>query len=223
MNEEFLEKNDEPESKRSGSNIVQLEMVYYRAYLRSIEQFIKREANELTKEVMSGGADEWDLATLADLINSYPRTLRSSLFVTIYARIESSLNSICQALGKKKEFRIQPYDLRGEGVIRSLNYLEKVAGVRLPEVAYKIREYGELRNCLAHAEGDLAKYKVNDKEARLRLERYVRGNEFLSLDNERIVLEAGFCDEVIANASCFFDNLYTVGYFSTKSDGSFEP
>ena len=140
--------------------------------------------------------------------------LRESLFVSLYAFLESRLNEACRLKrddlnrNRQEEDRIllTLSDISDRGIQRASKYWKKVLHLRFPgnQEWSLINNYRRARNCIVHNEG-----KVDDRlgKDRERLEYFVNGNENLSLSGGRLNLLEGFCKEVLETTNAFFDRL----------------
>ena len=109
--------------------------------------------NNLRYEEIKGQAylyeDELQgMSRSTDLINN-------ALFISIYGLIELQANRLCKIFEKGRKIRVN--DIVGNGMARSVDYLEKVCEIQLKaSVEWQaINEYRSLRNCIAHAAGNL--------------------------------------------------------------------
>ena len=137
---------------------------------------------------------------LSDYNEYFPRILRQSVFISLYAYCENLLNQKCYELQSAKKLPLSLKDLSGNGMTRARNYLSKVAQVEFPNGKewQEIRIYGKLRNCLVHNSGEIsglsevdAKFLRNYASTHLCLE----VQEFPPITV--IEINKGFCEEVI--------------------------
>ena len=124
----------------------------------------------------------------------FPNLLRSSLFITAYSIFEKNLHHMCRTRQETHKFNLSVTDLRGAGIVRSKDYLLKVAGINLSDTQkwQEIRAYSKLRNCITHNGRRLE----GCKDARF-LASYVANNPFLNLKGNEIQFFSDFCKKAI--------------------------
>jgi hypothetical protein len=174
-------------------------------YSRAFEDFIEHQIAEIRTRHPDIETNIWaTLETNFDSVTQYPTVLRESLFTAICSFAEGELNGICDWERKERNLTLAPRDLTGQGIERARNYLVKVVGINPTEPEWEgLANYQKLRNCLVHSQGDLAECK----NARYLRETYIPTQKYLSLSGNRVILERGFCEEVIANIHVFFEKL----------------
>jgi len=81
-----------------------------------------------------------------------------SFFIYLVSYLEHIMNKVCQEYCKRYSFSLQLKDISGTGLNRALNYIEKVCKLNLPdkELVNKILLMRDIRNCLAHAGGEVS-------------------------------------------------------------------
>lgn len=172
-------------------------------YLDVLEEYLQdyisesynRAKEELGEEYIS--ADE-DLAYSID----FPNILRTSYFITCYSYLEQELVDECR-LHKEKSFHIDVNDLRGDGIERARNYLNKITGFDLSKTKswYEIKHIQSIRNCIVHGGGDLTKCK---EEIKKEIKKYIKDRKGdIFLNNNHIILSADYCRHVINTFSAF--------------------
>lgn len=145
------------------------------------------------------GLDEmsWDLDTL--FLKHYPSMRRSSALLMLYGSLENELDLLCYNAQKFKKYGIDLADLNHKGIERSVTYLEKVVGlegIRRHHSWGELSRVGQLRNCIAHANGKVPKdNKIND---------YIKSRNDLSLiciyrhyDISHICIGRGYLDHAL--------------------------
>lgn len=132
---------------------------------------------------------------------------RKATLVSIYSFLEYSMNQLCKHLCLVHKYPVQLDDLRGEGIVRARNYLEKLAEVEFKPLNGEwshLKILNKIRNCIVHAEGNI---KASHKESQL--EKIVENNSNLSLRSERYVkIEREYIDFCINKVENFLDKLY---------------
>ena len=150
--------------------------------------------------------DYWEYA------ETFPRTLRSSFFVSAYSLLESKMALICRQLKKDKQIPISWSDLKGS-TLDQFKFYCKLAGL---EISYnskswqKIQHYCMLRNCIVHNRGLI-------QGARQERELQAYANRKNIIDDTligvsirwqaQIALTEGFCKEVIETIQDFLVEL----------------
>lgn len=136
----------------------------------------------------------------------FPNILRRALFLYCYAEIEAYLNKICHIAQKQYNLDLPLNKVMGKGIERAKLYLTKVAGVTFPYDSCEWREltnYNKLRNVLAHAEG-----RLSHAERERHLRDYVDRHPHLKLEFDgSIIIQEGFCEEVVEAALTLFKRL----------------
>lgn len=92
----------------------------------------------------------------------YPNILWSSLFLTAYANLESSLDLLSDYFFHKTNLNISPEDLKDSGIKRSKKYLVKLVGLNFPydRIEWKsIIEVAHIRHCIIHTNGIVSQYR----------------------------------------------------------------
>jgi|GEM_PF-6910744 len=89
----------------------------------------------------------------AIIFSDFSKTIIKSLFLTLYANLDSCLNEVANSLYNQYKLNVAPEDLRGKGIQRSINYLKKVASIPIPDdlkTYEEILQLMKLRNHYAH-------------------------------------------------------------------------
>jgi hypothetical protein len=161
---------------------------------------LKKDEVEFNMAILiSGMAFAPEFSGLSDYDHSFPRILRQSLFLALYADCEMYLNYQCYELQRIKEFSLSLKDLSGSGIIRARNYLTKVAQINFPNGKewQEIQTYGKLRNCFAHNDGELT--NLSESEAKF-LKEYALNNPYLEVKEASVTyieIKKGFCEEAL--------------------------
>lgn len=159
---------------------------YYRDYLNSfVMSYIKEleSRNNLIEDINKQAENQ-------SLI--FPR-VANSLFLSIYGEFEYFLISVCNVYKKALNLRIAFNDLKGEGVIGALDYLDRVVGIHTAKnnkYYEKITHWNKIRNYLVHNAGIIDE-KCLISVSKLNL-KYIS-----SFDNNVIALNFNNCKEFI--------------------------
>lgn len=134
-------------------------------------------------------------------------TYRKSTLVSIYSFLENTMRSLCEYIYEVNEYPIKLDDLKGDGIQRSKEYLEKMAKIKFDSINSSwsnLQNLNALRNCIVHTEGDIKNFKRSQK-----LKNIVENNDYLSLERDRdIVIEREFIDETINEVEKLIDYLF---------------
>jgi hypothetical protein len=100
--------------------------------------------------------EAWDMDTIFK--EHFPSLQRRSAFVTVSSYFEHELNELCSLYQREKGFQLSFKDLNDKGIVRSTNYLEKVAGLDVHKKSQEwclIKKLHEVRNSIVHRDGRL--------------------------------------------------------------------
>ncbi len=89
-----------------------------------------------------------------------------SAVVTIYTFLEFMLNDICEKVEMITSTNIKPIDFKGNGIVRSKEYLEKVHSIDFSSIKTEwgfLLNFNSVRNSLSHAAGSLEATKSSNK------------------------------------------------------------
>ncbi|WP_375320663.1 hypothetical protein [Aliivibrio logei] len=193
------------------SHIV-LKLRDYKEYISDLESKFSNDRNvlldEFKKESAQYSKDDWKLIEdfYADDYSEIKDTrlvlYRQSTLVSLYTYLESSLHLFCLYSRKRNGFVVNVSDYRGEGIVRSKEYLEKhgVLDVSLINGSWSnLQSFNKIRNCLVHCNGDLLTYK-NKKQ----IISIVNNNKFLSLKEESsLIITKEYVDFIINEIESF--------------------
>ena len=150
--------------------------------------------------------DYWEYA------ETFPRTLRSSFFVSAYSLLESKMALICRQLKKDKQIPIGWSDLKGS-TLDQFKFYCKLAGL---EISYnskswqEIQHYSRVRNCIVHNRG-LIKGSSKKEELRAYAERKnITDDTLVGISirrQDQIALTEQFCREVIKTIWAFLSKV----------------
>ena len=158
--------------------------------------------------------ETWDIESI--FMEYFPSLQRRSALLTVYGYFEHELDKLCLLYQSEKLFRLNLSDLNGKGVERSINYLEKVAGIDASKKSKEwnhIKRIQKIRNVIVHQDG-----KLNDHQGNPRKEVIDYINQMSSLGgNTEIILHKGFLDHVVSTFKNYFRLL---GKSIEESEGS---
>ncbi len=120
----------------------------------------------------------------------YPNILWSSLFLTAYANLESSLDLLSDYYFISKNLNISPKDLKDRGIARSKKYLTKLVGLKFPDDTKdwdSINEVAYIRHCLIHANGIVSQTNDNEK-----IHSVVKKYPEIKIENDHIIITKDF-------------------------------
>jgi hypothetical protein len=142
-----------------------------------------------------------------NLTQRFPEFAWQTTFVAIYSFLEDEMLGICRVVGERLGIKLDPNDLRDEGIRAAKKYLEDRCGIPFPGESHPWQEalhYNRLRNAIVHVRG----YVNRSKKAET-IRRYVQGNESVAIDNfDRLQLSQEFCLEVLENVKLLLDDLF---------------
>ena len=138
------------------------------AYANSLENYLSNEVKvlEARLKIQTATMSEEQKDAIYDyasddfihLTESFPQTLRTSLFVHCYSLFEHSLNELAYKMGKLRGIKITPKDLRDDGIMRSKTFLKDVVLIAFPDTHSSwsgITTLNKIRNYFVHREGYL--------------------------------------------------------------------
>ncbi len=122
----------------------------FRAYLHSIEDFLRTEKqkhissmDEISDKIKSGEIPppdnpdqfplelEYDYYHLA-MMDDFANILRKSFFVSLYSFLESRLMRRCRRLERRANSSLSVTDIAGRGISQAMTYLIKVCHINFP-------------------------------------------------------------------------------------------
>lgn len=191
-------------------------------YAESLERYLNNEVKALEarhkeqtakmtpeqkEEFDDFGADEY-----YQLTETFPQTLRVSLFIHAYSLFEHSLNELANTMGSLRGIKITTKDLKDEGITRAKNFLKKVVQVNFPETDpfwQEIITLSKIRNYFVHREGFLPKDTNNEA-----VEKFVAAsNGALKLDESHgakriVIISDAFNQRVLKTFETFNELLF---------------
>jgi hypothetical protein len=143
-------------------------------------------------------------------LNLVPRFFMGAFVISLSAAYESSIEDIADFVRSKEKARLKIDDLRESAPHKRIGlYLETVIGgsYALPsDLLVRLDELGEVRNCLAHANGNLA----NEKERRFRkLESLAKTGCGLAIRDKSLIVYHTFCRKYLGHVTEAVNELLT--------------
>ena len=121
-------------------------------FAHGVEQHLEQRLIEVRGGEPQGGGQEKFLAAI--LQGTFPRFLRYSVILTIYAITEGTLTEICEWVQARKKIPFSVYETRGFGLRQRAKYLSRSLGEEFA-VPDRLHHLTAVRHCIAHASGDL--------------------------------------------------------------------
>jgi hypothetical protein len=181
-----------------------------------VSEYFKREAESLNRSIDEGlekVKDEEERAAYGDHISEeyiavtelLPGLQWNAQFLVVYASFEYALNFLCDLVRKRSSFNLSFKDLAGNGIVRAADYLKKVASVETP---FQTKQWqralllGEIRNAIAHRNGEIAYEVGNPKSLAVRTSKLkgLKLKQIIKNDPDAvIVLGPEFLEDAIAD------------------------
>jgi hypothetical protein len=181
-------------------------------YLKEIEQLqtaisIRPDTNEDIETYEEDSLMEIEFVLL--------RMHRVSTLMAVFAFFESSLFSICASLQLRQQNQLMPSDISGSGINKFRKYLQKVCGIsfnRLEKEWSFLTDLAAIRNCLAHCDGDLRRYKH-----RQQVEAIANRSPEISIEEEHLVtLTKSFVDQAISHTEVLLKGIAHQAYSASS-------
>ncbi len=132
---------------------------------------------------------------------------RKATLVSLYSFLENTMNHLCKHLCSLNNYPVKTNDLRGEGIVRSKIYLEKLANINFDVLNGEWSDliiFNKIRNCIVHCDGNIASSKNKNK-----LLSIINNHPNLSLKNGRYIkIEREFIDTYITKVEKFINDLH---------------
>jgi len=145
--------------------------------------------------------ESWDLENIFG--EYFPSLQRRSAFLTVWSYLEHQLDRLCLLYQSERKSGLSFTDLSGQGIDRSIAYLEKVAGLQGLKASGEwsvLKALQRIRNAIVHSDGKLRDHQGNLKKE---LVADMKKLGFLT-GNEEIVIAEGFLSQVIQTCNSYF-------------------
>ncbi|HDY7823454.1 TPA: hypothetical protein RQK13_004358 [Vibrio vulnificus] len=198
--------------------ITQYRLEEFRLYTLELEGKFTSDKNKLEAEYQNAqkGLSTEELHYIDDYFsdeyhqieNVHVNIYRKSTLVAVYTLLETSLHDLCGHLKRLNDYPVCVTDLRGEGVVRSILYLQKLASLDLTPVNASwshIQAMNKLRNCIVHCDGNITSYKSRNS-----IENIASQNSALSLvDDTKLRIERDYIDKTIDEVEKLLNFIYS--------------
>jgi hypothetical protein len=193
-------------------------------YLSSVQSFVDQEQKAFIKRVeetipaeglQGDEKDEIDENKFDRLHNTFPRIVYASALMTACSFFESSLVDLCKALDRDAALtKPKPWDrLNNKGVRKADRFLGANFGVHLHMHSRwdSILDYYEIRNCIAHANGDVSITQgKNAENVRKAVQRHSPHISITKVgQDECLNLDFKFISTVIDHLAALWKELYS--------------
>ena len=159
---------------------------------------IEKQARTLTAEDLQEKIEEvrW---IAKDLV---PRFFMGAFIIALAAAYESAITDVANYIRAKTKARLKIDDLREANTYKRIDlYFETVigSGYKLaPELAARMEQLNNVRNCLAHANGNLL---AQNEHRRKSLEALAKSNCGAAIRSNALVIEESFARSYLAYAA----------------------
>ena len=210
----FSKKADDPFNMYGSSGNTQTfrnKLEAIRLLYESVESFQVKEKVRLRAELdlLCESSRDYELSGVElHFIDHYLRMQRMSILLLSYSVLESNLVAICDNFSKELDLPVSVVDLNGSGIERCKKYLESfdlfcfTSNRELKSCWDKLLFLNKLRNCFAHAEGDISKFskiKASSIEGKQK--------EGLRLRGSHIIIESDYVKDTIETIKKFLSLL----------------
>jgi len=180
--------------------------------MKTVEEALKREEQfYIIKERLKGKKVDYIGLLLGNedfykIVSEFPKILRESFFITLYAFFENTLTVLCEKKREKRNYSLEISDIRDKGIFAAKTYIEKVANFPFPEQSSYWKDicvYNKIRNCIVHRGGQIA-----DRDKKL-IEKFTKRKLSIDLILEKdISLSEGFCLKLVNIMEDFLEELF---------------
>jgi len=177
----------------------------------------KRLSKSFDKEIKSLSAEEQEdiaewFAEDHYLIEEIQLVIfRNSTLVSIYSFLEHELNHLCKHLCSRNNYAVKLGDLRGGGIIRAKNYLQKLAQMDFSSLKSEwsdLLDFNKIRNCIVHCEGNI---KISGDHKHLQT--IISKNPDLDLQHDRYIKPSmEYLDDTITYTGIFLSKVYDLAF-----------
>jgi len=147
--------------------------------------------------------------SLSKIFFKFPKTLEASLFITLYAFLESRLVQLCEIVRVKGGYYLGISDVKGKGITAAQIYIKKAARLPFPDNKSSdwddINSYRRVRNCIVHQGSNVRK---DDEKLKNAIGHLVTKRPLVKLVGENIELSNGFCLEFVQSIGRFVNGLF---------------
>ncbi len=185
----------------------------YNESLREAENYFKSQAKEvlpysdkelsLMEEEQRQDIVQWYAEDYLKYTESLPTTLRNSFLIGFHSLYEYFMYDICNQAKRLKNLSIDIELIKGKGIYRSKEYLEKVCLVQISNTKEwnDIIHINKIRNCIVH---NLGKLDNVDKHKQY----FIENNKLIELDSHnRVKIKKGYLENV--------SNIFTKSLFDS--------
>ncbi|MGN8648330.1 hypothetical protein ACTNEO_20000 [Gracilibacillus sp. HCP3S3_G5_1] len=203
-----------------------IELESHSSYSEHIESFlldktksIEREFEDRVKALRINNDEEETLLyeyhfedTHHSFKNDFPIILRTSLFLSMYSLLETTLRKLCKDL--ENNFTLKLKDVYGNGIKKTITYLTKVCSLDISKDQQELLDcYNKIRNKLAHTG-----HRIRIKEGKgatkddIRLKNAVTKVSGANLDDNEgirfVTFDKDFCEVFSQIVSTVVNNLF---------------
>lgn len=143
----------------------------------------------------------------AEVSDSKLLLYRKSTLMSLYTFLESQLHRVCILAKERNEITLDVSELKGEGVIRSKDYLKKHGLLDITPINGEwsaIQEFNKVRNCLVHCNGDIRFYRNENQ-----IKKIVEKSQYLELLHDEILfINKDYIDFTISNIESFIEEVH---------------
>lgn len=146
---------------------------FFAAEQKRLDDRFEAELASLTQEQRA----EYDNDHFADEIwlieTQLPRMQWYAQFLVVFGTAEAMLNKLCDFVQRRSQLSVAVKDMHGMGIERAALYLSKVVKVTSPFQApawQRAKLLAEIRNAIAHKDGELRAEKNNPKSLYMRVQ-----------------------------------------------------
>ena len=178
----------------------QLEQLWHFAH--GVEQHLDQRLVELRRVGEAEGW--WQEQYFTEIVGgTFPRFLRYSVILTIYAITEGTLTEICGFVQGRRQVPFAVHETRGSGLRQRVQYLSRCLGEKFT-VHERIHHLVTVRHCIAHASGDLLHW---NKRQHVEKAAQALG---LSIEYNRIVVPFEVCAPLAQTALDWLNSIVAV-------------
>lgn len=189
-----------------GQLIIDDKITYFNQYLALIKKTVAKqdkEYNEAVEQAKKFHEDQIDDSyTIEDHLSDIAyehyqlvEILYRSFIVSVFVFIENQTADLCDFLHGIQKEKFSYKDLKGMGITRCIEYIERVSGGNFSNDAVLSEDLNIariVRNSITHNDG-----KVNDTEIKM-VQKYIKRKPILKLDQDSTIqIDLSYCEELI--------------------------